>query len=376
MSFHSTAAQSSRITKRRKTPSPFAALRRGKPLARSNSSKGIEEDAEEDDDLLEDLGIVQALATDQNLRDVAQAVMYIHERRWSVIPEQRSGMSSTRIAEVLNLRASMPPLVSVRHVQALLNSPTTAEREMAELIHDGTLRKLVVPGRDEMLVLVRDLDRQIQTSRLDSALKDRFIALLHQYPTVHKLSRAWLSDADVHALMRAGFLTHAPTTLVTSRAGDASRGTAISILNISRAASGSLAAVGGQTVVHESGGSVGGPGVLAGRDLSLSLPGMGTLLKLTTAAQEHMVALLTKSKTREMPETLLKQRWDGGIDANDHISASKRLRGEFAGVAPGKTRKWKHLYGLTYESALGETIGMGQIEIFQTTVGRAVRLLR
>lgn len=114
--------------------------------------------------------------TDLTLRDVAQAIAHIRDKMWSRIPEQRAGMNSTRIAEVLNFRASLPPIVTVSHVQALLNSPTTVEREIAELIRGGAIRKVVVGGRGslgEALILVRDLDNMVERTALEQEVKEK-----------------------------------------------------------------------------------------------------------------------------------------------------------------------------------------------------------
>ena len=77
------------------------------------------------------------------------------------IPARRSGMNSTRIAEVLNFRRALPPIVTKGHVLALSSSIngsggngngmsgrsyTTVEREIAGLVARGVMRKLVIPG--------------------------------------------------------------------------------------------------------------------------------------------------------------------------------------------------------------------------------------
>ena len=83
---------------------------------------------------------------------------------WTPIPEARSGMNSVRVAEVLNHRRSLPPVVSVGYVQALLSSATSVEREIAELVRGGAIRKIVVGGRGgvgEVLILVRDMEGMI-----------------------------------------------------------------------------------------------------------------------------------------------------------------------------------------------------------------------
>ena len=57
-------------------------------------------------------------------------------------------------------------------------------------------------------------------------------------------------------------------------------------------------------------------------------------------------------------------------------SVAKRMRGEFTGVLPGRTKKWKDLYGMRFRWVLEEAIGAGLIELFDTgSVGPGVRCL-
>ncbi|KAM3086539.1 hypothetical protein ACMFMF_000487 [Clarireedia jacksonii] len=367
MSLYRSAALSSRIKK-----------------AKSVSLKRKTTDDEDFlDERLDDIGLVRALATDLTLRDVAQAIQYIREKMWTKMPEQRSGMNSTRIAEVLNFRKGLPPVVTVSHVQALLNSPTTIEREIAELSQGGAIRKVVVGSRGslgEVLILMKDLETMVEKSNLDRNLKEEFLKLLQDHPTALKFPRSQFSEESARAFIYAGFLTssasHYTTTDHFSRPGDDSRGTLTSLNNISRAASGSMAAVGGEGAVHTSGGSGGGARLAGHGDFSLSLPGTGHFLKLLSGARAHFVSLLAKSKYREAPESLLRQRWDGGIESDGVASAAKRSRGEFAGALPGKTRKWKQHYGLSFEWTLEECVSAGLVEVFDTrSIGRGVRAL-
>lgn len=77
-----------------------------------------------------------------------------------------------------------------------------------------------------------------------------------------------------------------------------------------------------------------------------------------------------------MPLDALRERWDGGVTSHTLQAERKKLRGEFAGVLPGKTRKWKQFYGLRFEWILEECLGAGLMELFDTrSVGRAVRLM-
>lgn len=392
MSLRFSAAHSSRI-KKSKPPnlkrtstagSPFASLPRRKPIQRSASkpeTTGHDEDFFEDH--LDDHGLVKALATDLTLRDVAQAILYIRGNMWSTIPDQRGGMNSTRIAEVLNFRSSLPPVVTVSHVQALLNSPTTVEREIAELIKKGAMRKIVVGGRGnvgEALILAKDLDDMIQGSKLEQTFKKKLIGILHDHPTALKIPRSLLSDQEAKAAMHAGFITSATpnytSTDAFSKLGDGSRGTLTSLNSISKAASGSLAAVGGEGAVHAAGGSGGGTKLPATGGYSLALPTTGPFLKVLANARAHLVSLLSKSRSREAPEQLLRQRWDGNIESVDAANTAKRIRGEFAGVLPGRTRKWKQFYGISFEFILEECVGAGLLEVFETgSIGRGVRSL-
>jgi len=428
MPLNYSAAFSSRITKskskipllRRSTSSPFAGLPRRKPIQRSKSKP---EAVDEDDDLfgdrLDDAGLVASLALDLSLRDVAQVTKYVCNHMFDEVPE-KGGMNSTRIAEVLNFRKSLPPIVTIAHVHAMIGSPTAVEKEIAELMKAGIIRKLVVPGRGvggasvgEGLVLAKHWELMINEAlELEEGLKSmythvrlmehclmfvsvRFIELLRSNPTVHILPRALFQSLEATALMRAGFLTSS-SQLGSSQniffsSDAAAMGTLTSISSISRAASGSLAAVGGESAFHEAGG---GGGTLRrgssqiedqsdreyqqlvqkGGDLCLSLPTTGPYLRLLVSARGHLMSLLAKSKYREAPLYLLRERWDGGIAPDDAASKSKKARGEFVGILPGRTRKWKQFYGLNFDWVLAECLGAGLIEVFETgSVGRGVR---
>ena len=111
-------------------------------------------------------------------------------------------------------------------------------------------------------------------------------------------------------------------------------------------------------------------------DLQLALPNTGPYLRLLTEARNHLVSLIHKSGSfRQVPMYLLRERWDGGIAGDDPASRAKKLRGEFAGVLPARTRKWKHFWGLTFDWVLAECVGSGMVELFETgSVGFGVRV--
>ncbi|KAI1653619.1 serine-threonine protein kinase 19-domain-containing protein [Daldinia decipiens] len=406
MSLRSILGGSSRVRKSSKkssakpsssSPSSWASsLPRRKPGPKRGKSLAWDEDDGDDlfNDKLDDYGLVKALATDLNLRDVPQAILYIRSHMFSPMPEQAAGMNSTRIAEVLNYRKRLPPIVTVSHIQALLSSPSAAEREIAELARAGFLRKVVVPGRGdigETIILASDFEQLVKDSMLlDRDTKDILARLLKENSGVQALGPNALRASEVDQLIKAGFLIanhtgatrHDSTshnTNLYSRPEDKITLTSLDI--ISKQPTGSLGAVGGEGVVHKTGGT--GGGLLGasrldatGTELRLAVPGNGTFLKLLSSALEHLVSLLGKSRFREAPETVLRDRWDGGIAKEEARYAAKRSRGEFASILPGQTRKWRQFYGLSFDWVLQEAVGSGLVEVFDTrSVGRGIRAL-
>ncbi|KAK6948673.1 hypothetical protein Daesc_010443 [Daldinia eschscholtzii] len=379
------------------SPSTWASsLPRRKPGPKRGKSLAEDGDDGEDffNDKLEDYGLVKTLATGLNLRDVPQAILHIRNHMFSPMPEQAAGMNSTRIAEVLNYRKRMPPIVTVSHIQTLLSSPSAVEREIAELSRAGFLRKVVVPGRGdigEVVILAADFGQLVEDSAiLDMSTKDSLTRLFKENPGVQALGPNALGAPEVDQLIKAGFLianhtgaTHyGPTshnTNLYSRPEDKVTLTSLDI--ISKQPTGSLGAVGGEGVVHKAGGN--GGGLLGasrldatGTELRLAVPGNGTFLNLLSSALEHLVSLLGKSRYREAPETVLRERWNGGIAKEEAHYAARRSRGEFASILPGQTRKWRQFYGLSFDWVLQEAVGSGLVEVFDTrSVGRGIRAL-
>lgn len=404
------------------SPSPSSwsdSLPRTKASKASNTTPGNsqKEDNGADDEEeyrpnepLPDGGLVHTLLTDLTLRDVPQAMRFSHSHMFTPLPEQPSsyGLNSTRVADVLNFRRQLPHLTTTMHLHALLRSPTAVERETAELVRAGTLRKIIILRRGagnkagggvvEFLIEGQDLETRVNESGMAKETKEAFNTWLKANPAkmkvsssdIHRGSEGGLQASHVDQLVRAGFLTTFHDFDIGHVSSNFARpediGTMLSLQSISRAAAGSFAAVGGSDALHSSGGSGGarsggaearlvGPG---SGDLSLAVPGQGAYLKLLTAALMHLtVNLLGKTKFKEMPEGLLRERWDGGV-ANESSKqhAGKKSRREFAGVLPGRTRKWKEFSGLAFEWILHEAVGAGLVEVFETgSVGRAVRLL-
>ncbi|EKG14569.1 Serine-threonine protein kinase 19 [Macrophomina phaseolina MS6] len=123
--------------------------------------------------------------------------------------------------------------------------------------------------------------------------------------------------------------------------------------------------------------------VIPGRGLGGAAVGEGLVLvsewekrvRSHPGLEEEMKGLLSKtSKYKEAPMSLLKERWDGGIAGDDLATKARKPRGDFTGVLPGRTKKWKTFYGLSFEWVLEECAGSGLVELFQThSVGVGVR---
>lgn len=190
------------------------------------------------------------------------------------------------------------------------------------------------------------------------------------------------TDEEISSLVRAGFVTSASTlgssAGMTPALNKELSGTAISIHSIARAASGSLDAIGGQSAIHRiGGGGSSGLKAPAGADKSsnfkLSLPNIGSYLKLIEGARTHLLTLLAKSKYNEAPLYLLRERWDGGINTKNPYGRSKD---PFEMILPAKIKKWKEFYGLNFDWVLAECLGGGLIEVFNTrSVGLGVRAI-
>jgi hypothetical protein len=181
MSFQITAARSSRVTKSRR-PSAVASLRRSTSSSASatprRSSAPLPSSSYVDEHL-DDTGVVASLAGDLKFRDVPQYMEYVRNRMFSDIPERASGMNSTRIAEVLNYRRALPPIVTVAHIDALSSSSTRTERDIVELTQAGILRRVTIPNRGvgsaavgDGIALVMEWQRMVRADpNLDDDLK-------------------------------------------------------------------------------------------------------------------------------------------------------------------------------------------------------------
>jgi hypothetical protein len=388
------ASRVQKSTLKRSSSSPFSSSKRKKPSAAATSAKRTQSAPEEDESFnirLEDEGLIASLASDLNLSDVAQQIRWVAEHQWSAIPESGAGMNSTRIAELLNFRRRLPPLVSVHHIYALSKYPTSTEREIGMLVNAGIVRRVTLPPREiggsspgEALVLVDEWERRIrERTDIEEEPKVKYVAVLRDPST-----EVDFTQQEIAALVHAGFLIGSARSQTQAdrylRPGKSTLGNlqAVSAAG-SQHASGSIAAVADASKHHIAGGfgfnqRISSSGALLfshDRSYNLTLPNIGSYLKLLHEARSHLLNLLIKgNRYREMPRDLLKERWDGGVVGNDEATKAQRLRGEWIGVVPGRTRKWKQFCGLEFQWVLEECLGAGLVECFKTgSVGMGVR---
>ena len=396
MPLYLTGYHSSRVRKpvasslRRSTSSPFAHLPRTKTGQRTKSSENALEDEDDGGRLDTKRKALPATAISPT-KTVLDSIQHATLSMFCEVPE-RSGMNSTRIAEVLNFRKGLPSVVSIAHVHGLVTASTQTERDIVTLIQSGKIRKIKIIGRgndlgglSEVLITTSELESMLRRSKLTEGAVDEFLDVLRLHPKATAFSPSMLPMAHLSALIKAGFLVSASLYASGISRGNSLGGSStVAPPTISRAASGSWAAVGGGAAFEDLGGvgiakrhnSDAGRLTPSGNEMMLSLPSIGTYLRLLYNARSHLLDLLGKSKYREAPLYLLRERWDGAVDSENRVSAAKRIRGEFSGILPGKTKKWKDLYGLSFDWTLEECLGAGLVELFETgSVGYGVRAL-
>lgn len=409
MPLYLTAAHSSRVNKpgqrsglapRRHSSSPFsnaprtkASIQRAQSLNQSLHGQlglRLEDDLDHDDDqALDPTGkVITVLRIDQ-AKTVVTAMRYSQQSMFASLPE-RAGMNSVRISEVLNFQKNMPAIVSLAHVHSLLAASSKTEREIATLQSAGDIRKIRVAGRgndisgiSEVLITRHDYQTLLERSSIPPDIVTDFSNLLHRYPRSTTFPANELPSSHVSALSRTGFLVS--SSLSGSRNLSLAGSNIVAMPTVSRAPSGTSGAVGGDAAFENLGGTGGArrPNSASTTtsqnqvgELALSVPNIGPYLRLLSAGRAHLLELLGKSKYREAPLYLLRERWDGAVDSDNRVSTAKRIRGEFSGVMPSRTKKWKDLHGLNFDWALEECLGAGLIELFETrSVGMGVRAL-
>ncbi|PTB67069.1 hypothetical protein BBK36DRAFT_1117757 [Trichoderma citrinoviride] len=323
-------------------------------------------------DKLSDIGVVARILQEEELtlRDVVQAMRYVRNNMFTPVPP--TGFKSTRSAEILNYRLAVPPIVTLGHLHAILTtSPSTVEREVVELSRSGVIRKVRVErrgGMGEALIEMADYEAMVRKAvGVSEETRDRFLAFLRENPTAQTIPRDAVTHAQTDELVRAGFLTSSlratPGTTLHVRPED--RTTLTSIHHVSRFASGSVSAVGGQNALHLAGGSGGAPTLLTGggsssqaasdgsSDFRIAVPGHGRYLKLAEGTVDWLREMVDGTRWGEAPEDWFRERFEGG-----------GLYGT----------RWKEFWGVEWEWVLGQAVGLGVVEVFETgSVGRGVR---
>ncbi|KAG8623502.1 hypothetical protein KVT40_008478 [Elsinoe batatas] len=414
MSFSATGARRPLQSKPKQNPflkrssSSFSNHARTKPSAAEPVAKKAKTQHDSDDEALHHGGIITSLAQPGIPQDVVSLMNHIRSTMFDPVPERSSGMNSTRIAEVLNFQRDLAPIVSIAHIHALSSSPTTTDREIAKLTHAGTIRRITIPGRGtggspvgDGLVLTSDWTSLVRSSPLPSDLQDTYLSLLAQHPTSPTVSTSSLPLDSTRLLITHGFLTSTsalslPVSAPTSHAGAFSLGLSTPVANAGTTApTGSLDAVGGIGAVHLRGGGSGGlptssssasssvpstsQAANGGGSLTFSLPNTASYLRLLTQTRAHLVSLICKSSPRhkEALASVVRERWDGNVPGEDAVGRAKRARGEWSGVLPGRTKKWKGFCGVRFGWVLEEGVGSGVVEGFRTGgTGLGVRVVR
>ncbi|TKA71126.1 hypothetical protein B0A55_08218 [Friedmanniomyces simplex] len=369
--------------------SPFSAYPRKKSTLSRQSSLASKETST--DEQLIDTGLAPSLAPPGLSQNVLSLIRYVQENTWDPIPEI-SGMNSSRIAETLRYRETLPPIVSLPHLYALSVSPTETERELARLVAQGVVRKVVIPGRAvakgggsmplEGVVVVEEWKTLFREQPgVEGGVMEKYLASMAATPGSATTTTTGLERQEVQQLVCAGFLTNL-TAMASAASLFAAPGIS-TLLDLSKAGhsapTGSLAAIGGRGAIQESGG---GGSALATRDyrlstanamspeMTFSLPNTGAYLKLLSSARLHLLHLLKQLSPRykEATRHLLKEKWEGNV-LGDTASVAKRARGEWNGVLPGKTKRWRDFHGLRFEWVLEECVGCGMVEVFETGMG-------
>lgn len=370
----------------------------GEPSLKRNKPKFDSRDDGDDDERLQNGRLVTTLWQPDAEHDVVSLVHHAKAHMFAEIPERSAGMNSVRIAEVLNFRKNLAPIISIAHLHALSESPTAVDREIAALVQKRIVRRVSVIGYGrggtplgDGIVMMSDWETMVRQSALDSALASKYLAQMHEHPSSATVSASVFSLEEVSKLVSTGFMTS--TSALATTTDSISRISAFSLgrhaAPVSQAGTsaptGTYDAVGGKDAVHARGGGTGGLPTAeknnsarqAAGSLTFAVPGTGAYLRLVAEARAHLLQLLTKSspKHKEALKDMLRERWDGNILANDPSSRAKRARGEWVGVLPGKTKKWKSFHGLTFEWILEECLGNGAVECFDTgSVGLGVRV--
>ncbi|KAK9236037.1 serine-threonine protein kinase 19 [Lipomyces kononenkoae] len=200
----------------------------------------------------------------------------------------------------------------ISHLHAIFPSdPTFIERELQRVGEEGLVRKMVVnQNAGDMVIdskdyfgILHDMRRSDKVSSIE--VLDKFEDLLKSKPTVTRLTKDDLAEASIteeegiRDLLNIGFL----------------------VLS-------------------------GMPGVYL-----ISIPNVGSFLKLAFRTRKWVVNMLGKTKWKEMLEKVIHERWDANVKA-----------------------RWREFRGVTFEWVMMEVKGGGWCEPFGTPGGRGWKL--
>lgn len=337
--------------------------RKGKGIAAAESNDSYYYDNDDDDaGDLPDLGPSRYLAESAHVQNVLQAIRHIQDSMFADMPTTRVGMNSVRIADVLNFRRALPPIVSTAHVHMLIDNPTAVEKEVLSLVENGTIRRILLPGRGsdsasvgDCLIVVDDWKRLVQESTfLEQSLKDKYIRLLEVNRNSWEIDSSSLTQEELSQLVSAGFLVRT-SAIAWSTTVKASAPPSSNRLPTAKT-----------TASH----------TLRNTSMSFSIPNLGSYLKLLAASRAHLLALFKRSTSSEAPMYLLRDRWCGAVESSTPNARINPVPGGQFGALWGKTKMWKDLYGLNFKWVLEEAVGAGLVELFDTgSVGPGVRRL-
>ncbi|EPS42671.1 hypothetical protein H072_3296 [Dactylellina haptotyla CBS 200.50] len=355
--------------------------------------------------------------------NVLEAIAYVLKYQFTPLPETLTGLGLSRdtIADILNFRRALPPVVPLPHLHSLLPSPTETERAITAFVADGTLRRVHIrTGNSTHLEGVMQTDEFLksiaQSTSLEEDTKTALLDLLGTDPSLSTItsdenaSNSLPKDA-IMSLLSAGFLTINSSSSssyssenLTGGSGIGSGGvvvagpvvdittltptTALKSLNhlpqekdnthISTLASlasvssssrnGNLRTNYNSSIINNNTPASKG-GVI---EYTLTPPHLGLLTHLHTSSKSHVVDILRHCSHRETTMAHLRERWDGGVSKNRNKTRKRGAEVQFE----GRTRKWKEFKGLTVDWVVGGLMGMGVVEGFDTAVGKGIRLVK
>ncbi|KAK9472014.1 bifunctional purine biosynthesis protein purH [Dipodascopsis tothii] len=243
------------------------------------------------------------------LTDVEVGIPIVLSRMWDEVPETGARLGRTGVADINTFRVSLPKVITVAQLHALYpHDPTFVDRELRECEAGGRVRRFVVNSGGDLIMLAdeyhRKLAQSIEGAGEHAGVLRRFAQLVRERPADTRLSaddleRGGIDRAEASAVLAAGYL------------------------------------------------------VLSGQPDAyyVSVPNIGSFLKLLTRLRTWIVRHLGRSQWKELLEKMLVERWVGGVKA-----------------------RWHDFRGVRLEWALMALKGEGYIEPFGTPAGRAWKL--